>query len=143
MTPTSASISPRTRSLLNWAALFSIITSIIHGAAFQEHLTEWWGYAMFFVTAMIVQGIYGLILFLRPWKTVQDVKWMYLSGIVGNAAIILLYLITRTVGIPFLGPEAGQVEDFTAISLLAKISEVIVIGLLAVLLRNPSESVSG
>ena len=47
-----------------------------------------------------------------------------LAGIAGNLAIVVLYLLTRTVGIPLFGPGAGEVEGVSFIGLCATTSEV-------------------
>jgi hypothetical protein len=60
-----------------------------------------------------------------------------LAGIAGNLAIVVLYLLTRTVGIPLLGPEAGKVEGVGLADLGATTSEMgIALALGAVLLRD-------
>ena len=48
---------------------------------------------------------------------------MLLLGVAGNSAIVLLYLLTRVVGIPVFGPEAGEVEGVGTIDLCATASE--------------------
>ncbi|HMN62120.1 MAG TPA: hypothetical protein PJ988_17250, partial [Anaerolinea sp.] len=69
----------------------------------------------------------------RPVR--REVLW---AGILGNAAIIALWIVTRTLGIP-LGPEAGMVEEIGALDLTSKIAELVVIVCLAVLLREKTE----
>ena len=66
-----------------------------------EHFEEWWGYGAFFVVAAAAQILYVPIVLLWPTQIVL------LGGIAGNLAIVMLYLLTRTVGIPLFGPEAG------------------------------------
>lgn len=44
--------------------------------------------------------------------------------------------MTRTVGVPLLGPEAGEVEAVTPISLIATLSEVVLLWLLMRLYRS-------
>ena len=140
-----------TTRLLYWAAGLSIAAAVIHAGVAPEHLSEWWGYGIFFVIAGICQGIYGLLLLLRPWRYDETsglregndpsyVRTFYSLGIVGNGAIIVLYLITRTVGIPFLGPDAGKAEPLTPISVLSKLIELATIACLVLLLqRTPAQ----
>jgi hypothetical protein len=47
-----------------------------------------------------------------------------LAGVAGNLAIVALYLLTRTVGIPLFGPEAGRVEAVGFADVCATASEV-------------------
>jgi hypothetical protein len=98
-----------------------------------EHFEEWWGYGTFFLATAISQGAYGAAL-LR-WSH----QLLLLLGIGGNLLIVVLYLVTRTVGVPTFGPHAGEVEGVGAIDLCATVSELaIVLALRAVLLQNLS-----
>lgn len=125
------------------AAGLSLIAGVIHGIVTPEHFEEWWGYGTFFVGAALCQAFYGLILIFQPWQpdpiretTGFSARSIYLAGIIGNILIILLYIITRTVGIPFFGPEAGEVEDLTLLSLISKAVEVALVVCLWVLIRR-------
>jgi len=65
-----------------------------------------------------------------------------LLGIIGNSSIILLYLLTRTVGIPLFGPEAGEVEEVGFADVCATTSEAaLIIALGALLLSRLRERV--
>ncbi|MBI1742268.1 hypothetical protein HYR54_04285 [Candidatus Acetothermia bacterium] len=136
--------------LLYWTAGLSIAAALIHAGVAPEHLSEWWGYGIFFLVAGICQGIYGLVLLLRPWRYDDTgglregndpsyVRTLYMLGIIGNGAIIILYLITRFVGIPFLGPDAGKVEPFTPISVLSKLIELATIVCLVLLMKHSKQ----
>jgi hypothetical protein len=61
---------------------------------------------------------------------------MFVLGIAGNIAIVTLYVVTRTVGIPWFGPHAGDVEEMGVIDLLTTLTEVALIGVLIVLLSH-------
>jgi hypothetical protein len=66
-------------------------------------------------------------------------RTVLLLGIAGNLAIVLLYLLTRTVGIPLFGPEAGEVEEVGFVDACATTSELgIVVALGALLLQGLS-----
>ena len=81
--------------------------------------------------AAAAQILYVPLVLLWPTRIVL------LGGIAGNLAIVVLYLLTRTVGIPFFGPEAGEVERFGFVDVCATASELgIAVALGAVLLRN-------
>jgi hypothetical protein len=92
-----------------------------------EHFQEWWGYGMFFLVAGVVQVVYVPLLVRWPNQTVL------LLGIAGNSAIVLLYLFTRVLGIPFFGPEAGEVEGVGIIDVCATASEAAIVVALGVL----------
>lgn len=127
--------------LLRWAVILSIGAGLIHGLNVQEHLAEWWGYGFFFLFAAAAQFVYGLVLIVQPWNYDETgghrdghryARLFYRSGIVVNVFFIVLYMVTRTVGIPFLGPSAGQTEPFTPIGMATKLMEA---GLVAVLVK--------
>jgi hypothetical protein len=111
----------------------SLLAGLIHLWVTPEHFEGWWGYGAFFLVAGAAQILYAPIVLLIPTRIVL------LLGIAGNLAIVVLYLLTRTVGIPFFGPEAGEVEGFGFVDVCATASEVgIAVALGAALLRNAS-----
>lgn len=93
-------------------ALLSVGAAVIHFAVLGEHWQEWWGYGLFFsISAWLQLGWAGAVA-LRPSRP------MLLAGAAGNLAIAVLWLITRTAGIPF-GPASGETEDAALIDTLA------------------------
>lgn len=140
-----------TRRLELWAAGLSLAAAVIHGLVAPEHLAEWWGYGAFFIAATVAQGGYAIILALQPWRYdasgelraehgSHTARVIYLLGIAGNAAIIVLYVVTRTVGVPFFGPEAGEVEELTPLSVVSKLLELVLIYVLVRLVRQPQQA---
>lgn len=134
------------RRLELYAVGLSGAAAVVHGIVVPEHLLEWWGYGAFFMLATAAQLGYAILLALQTWRYdasgeflpdrgAHTARRLYLAGIAGNAAIIGLYLVTRTVGIPLLGPEAGEVEELTLISVLSKLLELALIAVLVRLLR--------
>src|SRR5215213_7456158 len=93
----------RERTLYAAAAL-SLLAGLLHLWVTPEHFEEWWGYGVFFVVAGAAQILYVPIVLLLPTRI------FLLGGIADNLAIVGLYLLTRTVGIPVFGAEAGEVE---------------------------------
>ena len=59
---------------------------------------------------------------------------LLLAGIAGNSAIILLYLLTRTVGLPFFGPGAWEIERVGPLDVGATVAEVVIVVALGALL---------
>ena len=127
-TPTGTAAGDRT---LYAAASLSLVAALIHLWVMPEHFEEWWGYGAFFLVAAVAQLLYVPIVLGRPSRTVL------LAGMAGNLAIVALYLLTRTVGIPLFGPGAGEVEGVGLVDVCATASEVgIAVALGAALLRN-------
>jgi FtsP/CotA-like multicopper oxidase with cupredoxin domain len=121
----------RARVVLYAAAALSLIAALMHAWAMPEHFAEWWGYGTFFLITAAAQACYGLAL-LR-WRS----RVLLLLGVVGNVTVVSLWAMTRTVGIPFFGPHAGEVEAVGALDLLATAAELaLVTVLLAALLPS-------
>ena len=112
------------------AATLSVFAALIHLWVTPEHFEEWWGYGAFFLVVAAGQGLYGAVLLRRPSR------WLLLLGMVFNLGIVAFYLVTRTAGIPFFGPHAGEVEAVGAVDLLATMAELALVTFLAGLLRS-------
>ena len=143
--------------VLRAAMGLSVVAGLIHIANAPEHLSEWWGYGLFFLFASVAQLYFalGVGIMLRAGLQGPDDappsgdegffllgcsrKLWFQLGIAGNGAIIALYVITRTVGIPFLGPAAGEVEPVTLLSVVSKVAEAGLILCLAQSLRRAPE----
>jgi hypothetical protein len=113
------------------AAALSLVAGLVHLWVTPEHFEEWWGYGAFFLVAAVAQVLYVPFVLRSPTRAVL------LAGIAGNSAIVALYLLTRTTGIPLFGPEAGEVESIDLADLCATTSALgISIALSATLLRE-------
>lgn len=125
------------RRLERAAGILSLLAGGIHGLAAPEHFSEWWGYGLFFVAATLCQVIYGLLLVsqgIEGWGGWSAVRGnAYLAGVVGNLAIMALWVVTRTVGVP-AGPEAGTVEAVGVLDAVSKLLETALVACLALLL---------
>lgn len=133
-------------ALVKWAGGLSIAAGLLHGILAPDHLAEWWGYGLFFLLAAVLQGLFGVRL-LSHLSAVKDApgrifdadgsrRSFYLLGIGGNVAVIALYVVTRTVGIPFFGPAAGTTEAVTVFGVVTKSVEVVTVVLLALALAR-------
>nr|MBA3473191.1 hypothetical protein [Rubrobacter sp.] len=92
------------RKTLYMAAALSVIAALMHFWAMLGHFEEWWGYGIFFLAAALAQGLYGLALLRQPGQP------LLVLGVGLNLAVVVLYVVTRTAGVPFFGPHAGEVE---------------------------------
>lgn len=98
-------------------ALLSTGAAVIHFAVLGEHWREWWGYGLFFGVAAWLQLAWAAAIVSRPSR-----KFL-VPGAVGNLAVALLWLVTRTGGIP-AGPASGETEAATFPDVLATAFEV-------------------
>ena len=109
------------------AAALSLVAATIHLWALPEHLLMWWGYGAFFLAAALSQGICAVLLLRWPAAPVL------LAGIWGNLSIVVLYVVTRTSGVP-LGPHAGKMEEAGLLDMAATASELGIVFALVTLL---------
>ena len=123
------------RMILYVAVTLTLVAASVHAWATREHFEEWWGYGIFFMLVAVAQGLYGPALIRSPRRPV-----LLLTGVGGNLAIIVLYLVTRTVGVPFIGPHAGEIEEVGVIDLAATLAEVVLVVALAALLWSVMRS---
>ena len=116
------------------ATALAVAAALVHLIVAPDHLREWWGYGAFFLMAAALQVLFGLALVRRPRP------WLLLAGIAGHLALISLYVVTRTVGLPPVGPLAGETEPVGALDLLSKSIEIGLVIILSVLLRGAYRS---
>ncbi|HEV8043664.1 MAG TPA: hypothetical protein VGP38_00660, partial [Rubrobacter sp.] len=87
----------RMKTVLYAASALSMVAALTHLWAMPEHFEEWWGYGIFFLVAAVAQGFYGLALLRRPGQP------LLVLGVGLNLAVVVLYVVTRTIGVPFFG----------------------------------------
>ena len=116
------------------AAALSALAGFIHILVAPDHFEEWIGYGVFFVMASACQWLFALIV-LAYTPPQRELLW---TGLLGNAAIIALWAVTRTLGLPFFGPEAGEVEPVGLVDSVSKLVEVALMTCLALMLRGQS-----
>jgi hypothetical protein len=127
-----AGVEPVVRPAL---ALLSIGAAVIHFVVIPGHWDEYWGQGLFFVVAAIAQLLWAV------WVLVAPSRLLYLAGAAGNAAIVVLWVVTRTAGVP-AGPGAGEREAVEFADTLATVFEVLlVIGALALARTAPARPI--
>ena len=108
--------------------LASIAAGAAHGGLAPRHFSEWWGYGVFFTLASLAQIVYGLALLTRALgEDARRERGLLLAGAAGNALLIGLYAYSRLVGVPLLGPSAGEIEPFDLLGLATKLLEAFVL----------------
>jgi hypothetical protein len=122
---TGSALSPGTFRIV---AILSGAAAGIHLGVAPQHFAEWWGYGTFFVLAAAVECALVALLARRPQA------WVIQAGIWATLATMLMYLLSRTSGIP-LGPATGVVEPVDLPGLAATAAEgalvMVLCGLLA------------
>jgi hypothetical protein len=129
------SIEPRSAArrgatLLPLVALAGVAAAGIHFVVMPEHFEESTLYGLFFAVTATTQLLYSGWLLARPSRALLT------AGAVGNIAIVVLWLVTRLIGIP-LGPGAGTTEEFGGLDILASGFELTVAFGAIALIRRP------
>ncbi|MEY2403746.1 MAG: hypothetical protein QOD38_1297, partial [Acidimicrobiaceae bacterium] len=93
----------RLSAAMRTAMVLSAGAAVVHVAVCPEHVREAALYGAFFAAAASAQLGWAAGALLKRWA------WLPVVGLVGNVAMIGLWAVTRTVGVP-LGPGAGEVE---------------------------------
>jgi hypothetical protein len=123
--------SPRGPWLRGIAAVTAPAAGAIHLAQVGVHLEEGWIFAGFFLVVGTIQVIAGVLL-LRAWPAI----WLWF-GIVGSSAVIAIWIVSRTVGLPF-GEDPGQAEALGTADAAASLCEAITVVALALWLTARS-----
>jgi hypothetical protein len=111
--------SPRPHPLLVIAALATVTAAAIHGAVGPEHFREALRLGLFFVLICAAQLLLAAALLRRPTRA------MVVAAIFINAGTILLWVLTRTCGLPF---ELAEIEPFGVLDTISSAAELIVVG---------------
>lgn len=119
-------------------AALSMSTAAIHFAVMGEHFAEYVAFGVFFSIVAWSQALWAVgVIALQSRR-------LLLVGLVGNALVILVWLISRTTGLP-IGPEAGAPEPAAFIDVLSTILEVAIVAGTAILAlrERPAPSMRG
>ncbi len=108
---------------------FLLAAAMIHLAVIGPHLSEVVLYAAFFVGAGAAQVGAALLFTLRPSRRLLVVL------IVGNALLIALWAVSRTVGLPF-GSSPRVAETVSPPDVLASTAELVVVMVAVALSRD-------
>jgi hypothetical protein len=126
-------VAPETTTPYLLAALASLsaAAAAIHFAVVFEHFKDYTLYGVFFLVLSWAQLIWPAVLLRRPSRL-----WLWL-GMTGNAAVLAVYIASRTVGLPF-GPDLHHPEPVGALDVMSCALEFALITGCAALIWRPS-----
>jgi hypothetical protein len=101
-------------------ALLSAGTAAIHGAVVGPHFREWWALGVFFAASGSAQLAWAVLVVAWPSRPLIQ------FGVVGNAAIVVLWIVTRTAG-TLIGPDAHTPEPVGVADSIASAFEVAIV----------------
>jgi hypothetical protein len=115
-----------------------VTAAAIHFAVMGEHFAEYAAFGVFFSAVAWLQALWAV------GVIVLESRRLLVAGLVGNALVVLLWLFSRTIGLP-IGPEAGAAEPAAFVDVLSTILEVAIVAGTAMLLLGgrPTLSVRG
>ncbi|MCZ4498695.1 MAG: hypothetical protein JWQ74_1248 [Marmoricola sp.] len=120
----------RTGAALPIAIISSTAAASVHAAVGPAHFRELFLFGLFFAGSATAQIIWSLLMVLRPTRS------LVVAAGLGNAVVLVLWAVTRTVGLPFgllPSPEAVGPWD-----LCCGVWEAVVVVACAALLRSPA-----
>ena len=121
------------------AALLVFVSSFIHSAEISGHFEQYWLYGVFFGVVTLLQAMWSVLIYGDPLN-----RRYLIAGAVGNMALVVIWAITRTIGVP-IGPQSGP-EAVGVTDVLSKLDELAAVGCIAMVLvhlRGSRPSISG
>jgi hypothetical protein len=106
------------------AAVLVFASSFIHSNMIASHFEEYWLFGVFFAVVTCLQAIWTVLIFQHPGN-----RRVLVAGAVGTAAIIAVWLISRTSGLPF-GPHPGVPEAVGVVDVVSTLDEAAALVLL-------------
>jgi hypothetical protein len=111
--------------------VLAIAAGLIHGVAAVTHLGEYWLFGSFFAVLAVAQVVWGALVYRGASRS------LLVAGGWASAGVALLWLVTRTAGLP-IGPHAGSPESVGPLDTLATLDELAIVLLVLGLVRWPS-----
>jgi len=108
----------------------SIVTGVLHAKAMADHVSHDWRFGAFFAVLSCWQTAWGV----RAYR-VQLSRRTLLAGAWVNVAVVAIWLISRTVGMP-IGPWAGEAEAIGLIDVMASLDELVIVAMVASLVSG-------
>ena len=108
-------------------AVVSLATAGIHFAVMGDHFQEYVAFGVFFAVVAWFQGLWALGVVMAPTRS------LLLTGAIVNAIVVLVWLVSRTIGLP-IGPDPGIAEPAAFLDLLSTLLEVALVVTISLLL---------
>lgn len=120
-------------AILAVAVLGSLGAASIHATVISEHFREYPPAGVFFVVTCAAQAAWAAAVVWRPTQP------LLVAGLLGNGGVAALWLVSRTVGVPF-GENGGGREVVGVADAVCTVVEVLVVfAVLAALRRGPTQ----
>jgi hypothetical protein len=113
-------------------AIISVAAAVIHFAVAGEHFQEYWLFGVFMLVVAWLQLTWAVAIVTRP------APWLLGGGAIVNAGVVVIYILTRTVG-DMVGPTPHDVEPFGFGDGLCTVLEAIIVAGCCYLLVSKKE----
>lgn len=123
-----------TRDLALVAAFLVFGSSLIHAGVTGDHFRHYWLFGVCFAVTSCLQAAWSALMYRNPLN-----RRLLVAGLAGNAALVVVWLISRTVGMP-VGPDAWQPERVGEVDVISTLDEVGAVVLIAAVLAAPSRA---
>jgi hypothetical protein len=121
-------------------AVLSISAGIIHLLLIQEHMKEAFVWGISFLISGIAQLIFGIIIIIIGGELSPINKSiLYYFGIIGNTLLVGIFVLARLFTPPF-STEAAPINELEPNGIIAIITEILLVVLLAYLIKSISKS---
>lgn len=112
------------------AAVLVFVASLIHSIVIADHFDYFWLFGVFFAVVTILQALWTAAV----WTTPLDPR-LLLMGAIGNAALVVVWAISRFIGVP-IGPKPGETEPVGVADAWATVDEIGAVILVAIVLAR-------
>lgn len=129
----TSAVPTRRRALAGATAALSLGAGVVHLAVAPDHWLEYRAFGVFFLLAGLVQLAWAWAVWLRPAGPLLRI------GVGGNAALLALWAVSRTVGLP-IGPHHWSPEVFGWADGITDALEVGSLAIASWMLRGPSQA---
>jgi hypothetical protein len=129
--PGSSRVNGRVATVYMALAVTSLAAAGIHFAVMGEHFQEYVVFGVFFSLVAWFQALWALGIVVAPTRRTLAV------GLMANAAIACVWLVSRTAGVP-IGPEPGVAEPAALLDVLSTVLELLIVVVCAALLLRQS-----
>ena len=132
----STDLGPASRSELWLLAALLAGAALIHAAMLPSHLDESAVEGAGFVVAAWAQALLAVGVLVRPTRR------LFLAVVVTNAALVAVWVVSRTAGLPF-GAHAGHAESVSVVDGICVALEVVALLVAGALATNAGRVVGG
>ena len=128
----AAAVRPKARTavevLVLVAGILIFASSFIHAAVIVDHFEYWVPFGVCFAIVTCAQAAWVALVYREPRN-----RRVLVAGAVGNGVLVVVWVISRIVGVPF-GPDPWRPEPVGTADALSTLDELAAIVLVAIVL---------